>query len=181
VERYYWRYPSEVAGMILVDPANAEAGFTSTPEYKSTAAAYRAKRTKEMEEWRATNAWPEQTFPKQLPADLRSRLVAASASRDWWEARFAEGALPDLEVSMTSAERKINIPLVIIRAKGRNPPGWSDEATERFRKHWREEQDEIASRSTHAKVVEVDGGHDVPIEAPEVIVNEIRAMARQVR
>src|SRR5581483_6856879 len=44
VERYYWRYPSEVSGMILVDPANVEAGFTAIPEYKTTAAAYRAKR-----------------------------------------------------------------------------------------------------------------------------------------
>jgi len=180
VERYYWRYPSEVAGLILVDPANSEAGFTTIPEYKQAAAAHRAKRTREMEEWRAKNNWPKQTFPSQLPADLRARLVAASASRNWWEARFAEGALPDLDVSMPAEQRRINVPLVIVAAKWRNPPGWSDEVTERFRKHWREAQDEIASRSPHAKIVEVDSGHDVPIEAPGVVVNEIRLLARQV-
>lgn len=180
VERYYWRYPSEVAGMILVDPANAEAGFTTTPEYKTTAAAYRAKRTKEMEEWRAKNNWPKQTFPSQLPADLRERLVESSASRNWWEARFAEGALPDLEVTMTPEQRRIHVPLVIIEAKWRNPPGWSDEVTARFQKHMREEQAEIASRSTDAKIVEVDTGHDVPMEAPGVIADEIRLMSRRV-
>jgi len=180
VERYYWKYPTEVAGLILVDPSNAEAGFTSTPEYKEAAAAHRAKRTKEMEEWRAKNNWPKQTFPSQLPADLRARLVEASASRNWWEARFAEGALPDLDVRMTPEQRKINVPLTIIAAKTRNPPGWSDEVTQRFQKHWREEQDDIASRSPHTKVVELDTGHDVPMEAPRVIVEEIRLMARHV-
>jgi pimeloyl-ACP methyl ester carboxylesterase len=180
VERYYWRYPSEVAGMILVDPANVEAGFTSTPEYKQAAAAYRAKRTKEMDEWRAKNNWPKQTFPAELPADLRTRLAASSASRNWWEARFAEGALPDLEVSMTPEQRKIRVPLVIVEAKWRNPSGWSDEVTERFRKHMREEQSEIASRSPDTKIVEVDTGHDVPMEAPDVVANEIRQMAHRV-
>jgi len=44
----------------------------------------------------------------------------------------------------------------------------------------REEHDEIASRSPHARIVDVDSGHDVPIEAPAVVVQQIRAMARQV-
>jgi len=180
VERYYWRYPSEVAGLILVDPANAEAGFTAIPEYKQAAATQRAKRTKEMEAWREKNAWPKQTFPSQLPSDLRSRLVEASASRNWWEARFAEGSLPDLEISTTPEQRKIRVPLVIIGAKSRNPSGWSDEMTDRFRKHMREEQDEIASRSPDAVRIEVDTGHDVPMEAPGVIVKQIQLMASHV-
>lgn len=180
VERYYWRYPSDVAGLILVDPSNAEAGFSGTPEYKQAAADHRAKRVKEMDEWRVKNNWPKQTFPSELPAELRSRLVDASAARNWWEARFAEGALPDLNILMTAEQRNIQVPLVIIAAKWRNPPGWSDEVTERFRKHWSEEQEDIASRSLHTKVVKIDSGHDVPIEVPAIIVNEIRLLARQV-
>jgi pimeloyl-ACP methyl ester carboxylesterase len=180
VERYYWRYPSEVAGMILVDPSNAEASLRTIPEMSAAVAANRARRTKEMEEWRLTEKWPAQQFPSQLPADLRARLIAASGSRNWWEARFGEGALPDLEVSMSPEQRRIAVPLVLIRAQWRKPPGWSDEVTARFRKHWREAQDEIASRSPHTKIVETTSGHDVPIEAPGVIVSEIRLMARQV-
>ena len=88
--------------------------------------------------------------------------------------------LPDFEISMSPEQRRIAAPLVVIRAQWRNPPGWSDEVTERFRKHWREAQDEIASRSEHTKVVEAAGGHDVPIEAPGVIVNQIRLIAREV-
>jgi pimeloyl-ACP methyl ester carboxylesterase len=121
-----------------------------------------------------------QSFPSELPDDLRVRLIAASASRNWWEARFGEGSLPDLEVSMSPEQRRIAVPLVVIRARWRNPPGWSDEVTERFRRHWREAQDEIASRSTRTKIVETTSGHDVPIEAPGVIVNEIRLMAHEV-
>ena len=180
VERYYWRYPTEVAGLILVDPANVEASLQTIPEMKAAIAANRARRTKEMEDWRSTGKWPVQQFPSKLPADLRARLIAASASQNWWEARFGEGALPDLEVSMTPEQRRIAVPLVVIRAQWRKPDGWSDDAIERFRKHWREAHDEIASRSPRAKIVETPGGHDVPIEAPAVVANEIRLMARQV-
>lgn len=81
VQRFYWRYPSEVAGIILVDPANLEASRPKLPQYQEAAAAHRARRAKEMEEWRADDRWPEQSFPTRLPRDLRSRLVAASASR----------------------------------------------------------------------------------------------------
>jgi pimeloyl-ACP methyl ester carboxylesterase len=180
VERYYWRYPTEVAGIVLVDPANVEASLQTIPEMKAAVAANRARRTKEMEEWRATGKWPVQQFPKELPADLRARLIAASASRNWWEARFGEGSLPDLEVSMSPEQRHIAVPLVVIRARWSKPAGWSDDALERFHKHWREAQDEIASRSPHGKVVETASGHDVPIDAPDVVTTEIRLMARQV-
>ena len=180
VQRYYWRYPADVAGIILVDPSNEEASLQTIPEMTAAVAAHRAKRTKEMEEWRATNVWPAQSFPSELPKDLRARLVAASASRNWWEARFGEGSLPDLTVSMPVDQRRISVPLVVIRAQWHNPPGWSDEVTARFRKHWREAQDEIASRSASTKIVETTSGHDVPIEAPDVIVNEIRLMAHKI-
>ena len=180
VQRYYWRYPSEVAGLILVDPANLEASLPKLPEYQQAAAAHRARRTKEMEEWRASGKWPKQEFPSTLPADLRARLVAESASRNWWEARFAEGALPDLESVMTAEQRRIGVPLVVISAQWHNPAGWSDEATARLREHFRAGQEEIASRSPRSKIVETPSGHDVPTEAPMVIVNEIRRMARQV-
>jgi pimeloyl-ACP methyl ester carboxylesterase len=180
VERYYWRYPAEVAGLVLVDPANAEASIPPIAEYREAAAAHRARRTKEMEEWRATGKWPKQTFPSQLPADLRARLEAASASRDWWEARFGEGALPDLEVAMTPEQRRIGVPLTLISARWQRPTGWSEEATEHLRRHWREMHDDIASRSSRTRVVETSSGHEVPTEAPEVVVKEIRLMARQV-
>lgn len=180
VQRYYWRYPSEVAGIIAVDAANAEWSRPKPPELQQAGTAHRARRTKEMETWRATDKWPKQDFPSELPRNLRRRLVAASASRNWWEARFAEGTLPDHAQAMTAEERRIDVPLVVIAARWRMPSGWSDEATERLRKYWLEAQEEIASRSPRSRIVRTTSGHDVPIEAPDVIVDEIRAMARVV-
>ncbi len=177
VQRYYWRYPSEVAGIIAVDPANLESSRTPLPEYREAAAAHRARRTKEMEEWRATGKWPKQAFPSQLPAALRDRLVAASNSADWWEARFGEGALPDLESTMTPEQRRIGVPLVIIAAQWRRPAGWSEDATERMRKYNLAGHEEIASRSAQSTIVHTTASHEVPTEAPEVVVNEIRTMA----
>jgi hypothetical protein len=105
--------------------------------------------------------------------------VAASASRNWWEARFAKLALPDLEQALTrssgaSTFRSSSLP------EWHKPPGWSDEATERFRKDWLESQEEIASRSPRSRIVSTTSGHDVPIEAPDVVANEIRTVAREV-
>jgi len=178
VQRYYWRYPAEVAGIIAVDPANLESSQPHLAEMEQAVAAHRARRTKEMEEWRATGKWPKQDFPVELPADLRARLIAESASRNWWEARFGEGALPDLEVSMTAEQRHIAIPLVVIAAQWRRPSGWSEEAIERQRKHMLEGQKEIASRSSKSEIVSTTSGHEVPIEAPDVVVREIEKMAR---
>ena len=180
VQRYYWRYPSEVAGIIAVDPANLESNQPKVPEMQQAVAAHRARRTKEMEVWRASGQWPKQEFPSALPAELRAQLIAASASRNWWEARFGEGALPDLEPAMSAGERRVRVPLVVIAARWTKPAGWSEEATERFRRHWLDGQKEIASRSEHSRIVFTDVGHEVPIEAPDVVAKEIRAMARLV-
>lgn len=180
VQRYYWRHPSDVAGIIAVDAANAEWSRPKSPELQAAVTAHRARRTREMEEWRASDQWPKQEFPSELPRNLRARLVAASASRNWWEARFGEGALPDYEQAMTTEQRRVHVPLVVIAAEWRKPPGWSDEAAERFRRYWIEGQEEIASRAPRSRMVRTTSGHDVPIEAPAVVVDEIRAMARQV-
>jgi len=177
VQRYAWRYPKEVAAIVAVDPANDEASFAPVPEMRDAVAKHRARRTKEMEEWRATNQWPVQQFPSELPKDLRDRLIAASGSRNWWEARFAEGALPDLDVVMTPEQRRIGVPIVVISAtKWQKPDGWSDEAFDRYQKRWRAMHDEIASRSKDGRVVEAPTGHSVQLENPALVANEIRTI-----
>jgi len=181
VQRYYWRYPNDVAAIIAVDPQNAEASFAPSPEMLEVVKAHRTRRTKEMEQWRATNKWPAQEFPSQLPPDLRAKLVAASASRNWWEARFAEGALPDLDVAMTPEERRINVPLVVITAtKWQKPDIWSDEVFARYQKRWRAMTEEIASRSKDGKIVEAATSHSVQLDDPDVVANEIRRIRMRV-
>jgi pimeloyl-ACP methyl ester carboxylesterase len=46
VQRYYWQYPSEVAGIIAVDAANAEWSRPKLPELQQAGTAHRARRTK---------------------------------------------------------------------------------------------------------------------------------------
>ena len=182
VQRYYWRHPEEVAGIIALDPSNGEMPLPPFPPLQEVAAAHRARRTKEMAEWRATGKWPVQQFPSELPSDLRARLEAASASRNWWEARFAEGSLPDGEVTMTPEQRRIGVPLVVITAaKWSKPDGWSDETFARFQARMRASHDEIASRSAHSKRIDVATSHSVQLEAPAIVAEEIRIMAAAVR
>ena len=175
VQRYAWRYPKEVAAIVTIDAANSEASFPPFGPMHDVVAEHRARRTKEMEEWRATGKWPVQQFPAQLPADLRARLVAASASRNWWEARFAEGALPDLEVAMTPDERRLHVPLtVIVATRSTKPPAWSDDVFAAYQKRWRAMQEEIASRSADSRLIEAATSHSVPTEDPGLVAGEIR-------
>ena len=181
VQRYYWRYPNDVAAIVAVDPANAEASWPPFPEMKEAYEQNRTRRTKEMEEWRATNKWPQQQFPSQLPRDLRDKLIAASASRNWWEARFGEGALPDLDVAMTPEQRRIGVPLVVISAtKWSKPPGWTDEILARYQKRWHAMHEEIASRSKEGTVVDAPTGHSVQLEDPDLVAREIRRIRMRV-
>jgi pimeloyl-ACP methyl ester carboxylesterase len=146
---------------------------------REAVAKHRARRTKEMDQWRATGKWPVQQFPSQLPADLRAKLVAASPSRNWWEARFAEGALPDLELKMTAEERRIGVPLVVISAtKWDKPDGWPDEEFAAYVKRWRAMHEEIVSRSKDGKLVEAPTSHSVQLEEPGLVANEIRKILR---
>jgi pimeloyl-ACP methyl ester carboxylesterase len=179
VQRYYWRYPKEVAAIIGLDPSNAEADFPPFPAYKEAARAHRARRTREMEEWRAKDTWPVQGFPDQLPEDLRKKLIAKSPSRNWWEARFGEGDLPDAMFPLPPEKRKVGVPLWIITAtRSTKPDGWSDETFAAWREHYRLMHEELISRSTRGKRIDAPTSHSVQLDAPAFVADHIRAMVR---
>jgi len=179
VQRYYWRYPKDVAAIIGVDPSNAEADFAPFPAYKEAAKAHRTRRIKEMEEWRAKDNWPVQSFPDELPEDLREKLIAKSPSRNWWEARFGEGDLPDGKISLSPEQRKIGVPLWIITATAATQPsGWSQETFDAWREHIRRMHDELVSRSARGKRIDAPTSHSAQLDAPGFVADQIRAMAR---
>lgn len=179
VQRYYWKYPKDVAAIISLDPSNAEADFPPFPAYKEAAKAHRARRTKEMEEWRVKNNWPVQGFPDELPEDLRRKLIAKSPSRNWWEARFGEGDLPDAILSLTPEQRKIGVPFWIVTAtSGESPSGWSPETYAAWRDHFRRMHDELVSRSARGKRIDAPTSHAVQLDAPAFVADQIRAMVR---
>ena len=111
VQRYYWRYPSEVAGIIAVDAANPEWSRPKFPELQDAVTAHRARRAGEMAEWRASNHWPRQEFPAELPRDLRARLVAASASRNCPDRRASCGGGRDPGDGATGVVRVRGFPI----------------------------------------------------------------------
>lgn len=88
VQRYFWRYPSEVAGIIAVDPANLESSQPKFPEYEQAVTAHRARRTKEMDEWRASNHWRRN---RNSPRSCRR----SCARNSWRPARRATGGRRD--------------------------------------------------------------------------------------
>lgn len=179
VQRYYWRYPEDVAAIIALDPANNEVDSPPFPAYKEAAKAHRERRTREMAEWRAKDTWPVQSFPAQLPEDLRRKLIAKSPSRNWWEARFGEGDLPDGKIVLSPEQRKIHVPLWVITATAPTPPpGWSRETVAAWQERMRSAHDEIVSRSPQGRRIDAPTSHSVQLDSPGFVAEQIRAMVR---
>ena len=179
VQRYYWKYPADVAAIIGLDPSNHEAGLPSFPAYKEAARAHRERRTKEMAEWRVKDNWPKQSFPDQLPKELVEKLIAKSPSRNWWEARFGEGDLPDAILPLPPEQRKIGVPLWVVTAtRSTRPKDWSEETFTAWREHFRLMHEETVSRSARGKRIDAPTSHSVQLDAPKFVADQIRAMVR---
>lgn len=78
-----------------------------------------------------------------------------------------------------------NIPLTVI-AKGIRSDltgmGLSKAASEKYEDIWREEQEKLASLSSNSKfLVAMKSGHDIAINEPQLVVNEINEMIARVK
>lgn len=185
VRRYAYRYRSEVAGMVLVDSVHEDFARFSPPEIEEAGRQARARRAEEIRGWRAANRWPEMGAPDVLPPELRKVVLSLSASEKWWTARFAEGDLPDKNETVPPEKRQLDMPLVVITAVNwRKPDIWPESAFTKWKKVRKELQDELASRSPRSEHIEVECGHSVQTERPEVVEDSIRkvvAAARKAR
>jgi len=180
--RYAYRYPSEVAGLVLVDSAHEDFVRFGPPEIQEAGRRARARRAEEIRGWRATNTWPEMGAPDVLPPALRKIVLRLSASEKWWDARFAEGDLPDQNETVPAERRRLGIPLVVITAMNWPKPAiWPESAFAKWKEVRKELQGELVSRSPQSVHIEVDCGHSVQIERPDVVVDSIRKVIAAVQ
>ena len=163
---YAHKFPNETAGVVLVD--------SSHPDYQ-LAFPWRRKLWLRMLQY---------SMPFGLPrwrqwcgdASSESGLIKTAFS---CQSHVSATAYAHLAAFAESAEevRKLgslgNMPLVVVardptRAEERQP-------------RWHKLQEDLAKLSTNSKLVIAEGsGHNVPGERPEVVVEAVRAMAREV-
>lgn len=177
LRRYAARYPEDVAGMVLVDSASEDfdSKFPPLPEEQEAVRAAREKRRQQIAGWRADGKWPEMEFDRKVPSELQRLLRPRSASAAWWDARFAESALPDIN----DAQPRLDRPLIVItatewpRLPWRTPERHAAWAQARL-----EIQKELASRSSQSRHILVSTSHSVQLERPQVVIDAVREVAR---
>jgi pimeloyl-ACP methyl ester carboxylesterase len=141
------RYPSNVAGLLLVDPASEN-----------------------------TWAWVHDNKPSADIAAVEDEWVRPLGEGAWME----WAAAPRIFDAAQSAWPLPEIPVVVITATEIPPqPNWWDQA---YRDHFTSEQHRLVARLPSARLVIAEGsGHAVPLERPQVVIEEAVKLIERVR
>jgi pimeloyl-ACP methyl ester carboxylesterase len=178
VLRYLARHPDDVAGLVLVDGSDPNVRVTRPPEMQKLIDELNEKRPKQIAEWKRTGKWPEMWVPAALPRSLRTEVLRLSASEKWWEARYAEGRMSDLD--KPPEQKTIDVPvIVIVSTKWDRPDGWSDASYETYMADRLAVQKGLAARGTRSELITADASHHVHIDRPELVMDAIRRVARR--
>ena len=176
--QFAWKFaethPSEVIGLVLADPNLPGAEKRRPPEVNEVFTAarnrVRAERWKKIEEGRKTGVWDEIPIPTRVPRELRESIAPLTKTAKWWEARYAEGELPDVEEPF----QRITAPVVLIIAKRGDIAGFGSGIGEELTKASIAEANEVARLSPRGSVVKTDGDHMFIETQPDVVIDALR-------
>ena len=182
VRRYAMKYRSDVAGLVLLDSAHEDARGNTPKEIADVTAKALAARAEQMKAWHASGQFEEMRFHDKLPESIAAILRPLSATAHWWDARFAENSLPDMEDDLTPTQRRLDIPLVVITAtQWPTPQGFPPDAWKQYMETRLRLQTELASRSRVSRQVFAKTGHHIQFEDPELVIQAIVQLARGAR
>lgn len=174
VRRFAMRYPDEVAGLVLLDSVHEDGPRAAAPEVAAAQAKALAARAVQLKAWHASGKFEEMPFHDKLPKSMAATLTPLTATASWWDARFAENSLPDATDDLTPAQRRLEVPLLVITAtKWPTPKGYPSLAWKQHMETRMRLQAELASRSARAKQVMVATEHHVQFEDPRFVIDWI--------
>jgi pimeloyl-ACP methyl ester carboxylesterase len=190
---YANRFPSQVAGMVLIDPLFAGEDLDETADEQQRAAAIYAQSQAFIARCAAlardgslSAGSPAGCF--QMPAGS-TQAEASYLSRQFlkpsrWDAMLSESknthaanALSEDELEEQRAARTLGGKPLIVLTAGIIPlqPGETPEEHAKSVAHWKAGHDRLAARSTRGKSVVVpDATHMVQLDRPRVVIDAIR-------
>jgi pimeloyl-ACP methyl ester carboxylesterase len=176
--QFAWKFAEvhrgEVIGLVLADPNLPGAEKHRSREVNEAFAAardrVRAERLKKIEEGRETGRWEEIPISQRVPRALRESIVPLTKSAKWWEARYAEGELPDVKEPF----QRITVPVVVIVAKRGDIPGLGSGTGAKLTQASVEEANEVVTLSPHGSVVKIDADHMFIETQPDVVIDALR-------
>jgi pimeloyl-ACP methyl ester carboxylesterase len=178
------RYPSEVAGVVLVDASHEEQDARLPPAMKraydyqvaqlhSIRSALPILRNLGIARLLAGQAGPGVTMSKNLQDEFRYLQLQPK----YLDAELAETvAMPQSEAETRAAGSLGDRPLIVLTAsKVTYPANVPAEDAEAFHKMWVSElQVSLVKLSTRGRQVMVDSTHLIPLQAPDAVVTAIR-------
>lgn len=167
------RYPSEVAGMVLVDSSHPDQEERFPPEAKKLAAAsYYVIRAMQIT---LPIGLPRLLASRAAPPEVRSEYCAVFCRRQFLAAVRAEAAAQkESSAQVRTLGTLGNLPLIVL-SHDPDKMRFPRNLTEPVNREWARMQEELAHLSSNGSHLVVKGsGHDIQIDHPEAVVDAIR-------
>jgi pimeloyl-ACP methyl ester carboxylesterase len=174
------QYPSEVAGMVLVDSSHPDQDDRFPPEAgKLAAASYYIIR---IMQFTLPIGLPRLLASRAAPPEIRPEFCAVFCRRQFLAAVRAEsGAQAESSAQVRSLGSLDNLPLIVL-SHDPDKVKFPGNLTEPVNREWGKMQEELAHLSSNGSRLVVKGsGHDIQIDDPEAVVNAIRKVVGQVK
>ncbi len=197
---YADRFPSQVAGLVLIDPAFAGQDLDETPEEQARAQAIYDRsqdwirncamlaRTHQLSRDKPADCVPP--IPDPTPAE--SGYFAEQFSQPFrWEAMLSESQNLHAPNALSEDEREEqrtarsfgDMPVIVLTASTiPSEPGETPEERAKSVAHWKAGHDRLAARSAKGEsIVVANATHMIQLDQPEVVIDAIRKVVMQVR
>ncbi|HEU4886887.1 MAG TPA: alpha/beta hydrolase [Thermoanaerobaculia bacterium] len=182
VRKYAKSWPSEVAGLVLVDSTHEDSPSHKPAEVRQAQEQALARRREQLKQWHASGEFDEMGFHDKLPKTLVRMLTPRTATANWWDARFAENSLPDSPAESTPEDRRIDVPVVVITAtQWPTPNNYPAESWKQYMTARLALQQELAERSIRSRHIMADSEHSVQMADPGVVIDAVLELGREVR
>jgi pimeloyl-ACP methyl ester carboxylesterase len=197
---YADRFPTQVAGLVLIDPAFAGQDLDETPEEKSRAASIYAQSQANIARCAALarGAKLSANSPAgcfSIPIDAtqaeRTYLAQQLTKPARWDAMFSEsndlhaaGALSEDGLEEQSAARSFGDKPIIVLTASIIPtqPGETPEGHAKSVAHWKAGHDRLAARSSRGESIVVPNAtHMIQLDQPQAVLDAIRKVVLAVR
>jgi pimeloyl-ACP methyl ester carboxylesterase len=187
VRLFAFLHPEEVAGVVLVDPRGNRIGerFSAVSprleallrdeprQFRRNAALLRSGLSPGTAEYDLIVGEPDPMLSDEVNDAQRNLVLRPS----YWRTVASEGdAANGLSAEeLRAAERRLNVPLIILSAERQPMPGLSAAEMLAVNVQWRAAHDELAELSPRALVRHVsDVGHMIQLERPDIVIDAIR-------
>lgn len=197
---YADRFPSQVAGLVLIDPVFAGQDQDESPEEQARAQAIYDRsqswirkcaslaRARQLSRSKPADCFP--VMPGRTPAEI-NYLAGQFFQPFRWDSMLSESqnlhapnALSEDELEEQHAARAFgNMPVIVLTASTiPTEPGETPEEHAKSVAHWKAGHDRLAARSARGESIVVpNASHMIQLDQPQAVIDSIRKVVRQVR